>query len=185
MDVVEQAFREVNRTDFVPDAMRDKASIDAPLPIGFGQTISQPSTVRSMLRWLDAKPGNDVLDVGSGSGWTTALLSYIVGSRGRVFAVERIPELVELGRDNINKDGVSNVQFFQAIKEIGLPEYSPYDRILVSASAQKLPKVLLGQLKTGGKLVVPVRNDILEITRTAKHGFRTKVHPGFVFVPLL
>lgn len=161
------------------------AGMDSPLPIGHGQTNSQPSTVRRMLRWLDAKEGDRVLDIGSGSGWTTALLSYIVAPKGFVYAVEKVPELVEFGRRNNEKAGTTNAKFYKAGKKYGLPEQAPFDRILVSASAQELPKELLNQLKTGGKLVVPVQNDILEITKSDKDNYHTKTHPGFVFVPLI
>ena len=185
MDMIEQAFSKVHRKNFVPEVLQDQVEIDVPLPIGFGQTISQPTTVQLMLGWLEAQPGDKVLDIGSGSGWTTALLSHIVGSKGSVFAVEKIPELVELGRDNCDNTGIQNAKFFQAGREYGLSKQAPYDRILVSASAQKLPKELLNQLKVGGKLVIPVQNDILEITKISEHEHETKTHSGFVFVPLV
>lgn len=185
MDRVAQAFHNVPREGFMPEDLKARAGIDAPLPIGFGQTISQPSTVRMMLEWLDAHPGEKILDIGSGSGWTSALLSFIVGSTGRVFAVEKIPELVEFGKQNCEKAGVTNAEFFQAGADYGLPQHSPYDRILVSASAQIIPEGLLTQLRPGGKLVIPVKNDILEITRVNDDAYETITHPGFIFVPLV
>jgi len=138
-----------------------------------------------MLEWLEAQPGDKALDVGSGSGWTTVLLSHIVGSKGAVFAVEKIPELVAFGRHNCEKAGVHNVQLFQADREYGLTRYAPYGRILVSATTEKLPKELLNQLKVGGKIVIPVQNDILEITKTSVTNYKVKKHSGFVFVPLV
>ena len=159
--------------------------MDSPLPIGYGQTNSQPSTVRRMLTWLDARAGDKVLDVGSGSGWTAALLCHIVGPAGHVFAVEKVPELVEFGRRNNEKYSTKNVKFFRAGKSYGLPEHAPFDRILVSASAHELPRELLGHLKAKGKLVVPVQNDILEITKNSGTDYNIKTHPGFVFVPLV
>ena len=187
MDLVDRAFSKVDRQNFVPVPLRDQAYIDRPLPIGFGQTISQPYTVKLMLKWLDARPNDKVLDVGSGSGWTTALLSQIVGSHGKVLAVERIPELVKFGRENCENLGIKNVEFFQAGKEYGLPKYAPYDRILVSASAKKLPLELVKQLKIGGKLVISVQDDILEITKIPNGDYKTitHLHPGFIFVPLI
>jgi protein-L-isoaspartate(D-aspartate) O-methyltransferase len=161
------------------------AAADTALPIGFGQTISQPTTVKMMLEWLEAQPGDKVLDVGSGSGWTAALLSYIVGPKGRVYAVELIPELVEFGRQNAQRAGVSNVEFYQAAKSYGLPGHSPFDRILVSAAADKLPPELLKQLKPGGKLVIPVGYSVMEISKDQKGNTQLADHPGFVFVPLL
>lgn len=185
MDMIGHAFQKNQRRDFVPESLRDRADVDAPLPIGFGQTNSQPSTVRRMLEWLDAQPGDKVLDVGSGSGWTTALLSSVVGPTGRVFAVELVPELVKVGRNNCETAGVINAKFFQAGEEYGSPKYSPYDRILVSASAAQLPQTLLDQLRIGGKLVIPVENDILEIIKTSDREYDIDTHPGFVFVPLI
>ncbi len=185
MDRVEGAFGTVRRIDFVIPELREEADVDAPLPIGFGQTISEPTTVKLMLSWLDAMPGEEVLDVGSGSGWTTALLAHIVGSQGIVYAVERIPQLVKFGRDNCRRLGIENVFFFQAGRKYGLPEHAPYARILVSASARELPIELLDQLTIPGKLVIPVRSDVLEVTKTAEDDYRTRRHPGFAFVPLV
>ena len=185
MDRIDQAFEVVDRANFVPKELRDAVDIDAPLPIGYGQTNSQPYTVRLMLEWLDPQPGEKILDVGSGSGWTTALLAHLVGAKGWVYAVERIPELVEFGQDNAERTGVKNASFFQAGDEFGLPEEAPYDRILVSASADQLPQELIDQLKVGGKMVIPVQHDILEITKKTKEDLDIKKHGGFAFVPLL
>jgi protein-L-isoaspartate(D-aspartate) O-methyltransferase len=186
MDPVEKAFDKVNRKYFVPDELVGSVDVDSPLPIGFGQAVSQPTTVKMMLDWLEPEPGNKVLDVGSGSGWTSALLAYLVGPKGKVFAVERIPELLDFGRQNVRKlDFIKNVKFFQAGKKFGLPAHAPYDRILVSASAQRLPEELLEQLKPDGKLVIPVGYDILEIEKNRDGQIETTAHPGFVFVPLI
>jgi protein-L-isoaspartate(D-aspartate) O-methyltransferase len=182
---VQEAFRAVRRADFVAPELREQADVDTPLPIGFGQTISQPTTVKLILSWLDPMPGDEVLDVGSGSGWTTALLAHIVGPQGTVYAVERIPELVEFGRDNCRRLSIENAFFFQARREYGLREHAPYARILVSASARELPAELLDQLSIPGKLVIPVQYDILEVTKTAEDEYRTRTHPGFAFVPLV
>lgn len=186
MDLVERVFKKVDRQNFVPESLRDQANIDAPLPIGYGQTISQPSTVLRMLKWLGAKPSEKILDIGSGSGWTSAILSKIVKPfGGKVFAVERIPQLITFGKNNCDRIGADNVEFHEAGEEYGLPQYAPFDRILVSAAAMSLPTVLLRQLKIGGKMVVPVQNDILEITKTSDSEHETIVHPGYIFVPLI
>lgn len=182
---IDKAFAEVDRADFVPRRLSLSAESDTPLPIGHGQTISQPRTVRMMLEWLDVQKGDKVLDVGSGSGWTTALLSQIIGRGGEVCAVEIEPDLVELGQNNCERVGINNARFFQAGPELGLPEEAPFDRILVSAAADKLPEELLDQLKTGGKLVVPVGGDILEITKRTGNKYDSEIHNGFVFVPLI
>jgi protein-L-isoaspartate(D-aspartate) O-methyltransferase len=141
--------------------------------------------VQMMLEWLEAQPRDKVLDIGSGSGWSTALLAHIVGPKGKVYAVEKIPELVDFGRDNCQRAGVKNAEFFQVGKALGLPKYAPYDRVLVSAAAKEFPEELVEQLKVGGKLVIPVRNDILEIEKESSVSFTIKIHPGFVFVPLV
>jgi protein-L-isoaspartate(D-aspartate) O-methyltransferase len=185
MDPIESAFAHIKRENFVPGELRPHASIDAPLPIGFGQTISQPTTVRLMLQWLKVEAGNKVLDVGSGSGWSTALLAHLTGQKGHVYAVELIPELVRFGRQNVEKTGLSNVEFHQAKKTYGLAKYAPYERILVSAAAREMPRELVEQLKPGGKMVIPVDSDILEVTKKARGRAEVLKHPGFVFVPLI
>ncbi len=185
MDRIEEVFRTVRRADFVIPQLRESADVDAPLPIGFGQTISQPTTVKLMLSWLDAMPGDKVLDVGSGSGWTTALLAHMVGPKGIVYAVERFPQLVKFGRDNCRRLGIENVLFFEAGREYGLREHAPYARILVSASAHELPVELLSQLTVTGRMVIPVQYDVLEVLKTAEDEYLTRRHPGFKFVPLV
>jgi protein-L-isoaspartate(D-aspartate) O-methyltransferase len=185
MVTIEQAFERIHREDFLPTNLKYIADIDAPIPIGYGQTNSQPSTVKKMLEWLDAKPENKVMDVGSGSGWTSALLSDIVGSKGTVWAVEIIPELLNMSEENCKAIGKKNIFFFQAGEHLGLPEFAPFDRILVSAAAKSLPLKLLKQLKIGGKMIIPIKNDILEVSRILEKEYITTVHPGFTFVPLI
>ena len=182
---INQAFTTIKRKDFIPDDIKHHSGEDRPLPIGYAQTISQPSTVKMMLQWLNPTENDKVLDVGSGSGWTSALLAHIVGPNGHVYAVERIPELVEMGKKNCQKYNFKNVSFHQADTSYGLPQKAPFDKILVSASAKKLPEELLQQLKEGGKLIIPVKNDILEITKQDNNTYETITHPGFVFVPLI
>jgi protein-L-isoaspartate(D-aspartate) O-methyltransferase len=182
---LEEAFRNINRKNFLPENEADNAEVDIPLPIGFGQTNSQPSTVKMMLMWLDVQAGEKVLDVGSGSGWTSALLAYLVGQYGRVHAVEIIPDLVEFGRENCKRLNILNVDFHSASQEFGLNKHSPYDRILVSAATDAVPKTLIDQLRKFGKLVMPVNNDVLEITKTDQNKTETIAHPGFAFVPLV
>jgi protein-L-isoaspartate(D-aspartate) O-methyltransferase len=155
---VEQAFEAVDRRNFVLPEYKDIADVDEALPIGYGQTISQPTTVRLMLEWLDVRPGHKVLDVGSGSGWTTALLAQLVGGRGHVYAVER-------GEENCRRAGRKNVSFFQAGDMVGLPDKAPFDRILVSAAADAIPAALCEQVAIEGKLVIPVHDTIFQLTR--------------------
>jgi protein-L-isoaspartate(D-aspartate) O-methyltransferase len=184
MTTIDEAFQIIKRVNFLPGRLREHSLQDTPLQIGFGQTSSQPSTVRQMLEWLDVTPGQRVLDVGSGSGWTSALLATLVGESGRVHAVERIPELLAFGRANCERLGLKNISFHLAEEEFGLPSEAPYDRILVSAAADSLPDSLVVQLKFNGKLVIPVKKDVLEITKLPDSTLDIVTHPGFDFVPL-
>jgi protein-L-isoaspartate(D-aspartate) O-methyltransferase len=185
MDKVQHAFRSVPRRDFLPPEAVDQASHDIPLPIGHGQTSSQPSTVRTMLDLLDVHPGQHVLDVGSGTGWTTALLSHLVGARGTVVAVERIPELTEFGRENCRRHSAHNVVFELAEHIVGWPKSAPYDRILVNAAAEELPQELLDQLAPGGKMVLPIHRSLWLLENQSSGEIERKEFPGYEFVPLV
>lgn len=175
----------INRKDFVLKEYEKEAYYDYPLPIGYGQTISQPSTVYFMLKLLNPKKGEKILDLGSGSGWTTALLANAVGEKGSVFGVEKISELVLMGRKNTAKYNFNNVKIFKAKKIIGLKKESPFDKILVSASAKEIPQELIKQLKIKGIMVIPVENDILRIEKISENDIKIEKYNGFVFVPLL
>lgn len=185
MGRVDSALKTIDRRNFVLPEYRHRAGEDRPLPIGFGQTISQPTTVKNMLEWLNVEPGQHILDVGSGSGWTSALLAELSKPDGRVTAVERISELVEFGRDNSKRHGIQNIEFHQAGQLYGWPANAPYDRILVSAGADELPLELIDQLKPGGKLVIPIENTIHEISKRPSGQLDDHPHFGYVFVPLL
>jgi len=179
------AFRTIDRKYFVPDDLIEDAYIDAPLPIGYYQTISQPSTVAFMLERLDPKDGNSVLDIGSGSGWTTALLCYIVGEKGSVIGVERVDTLVEQGKHNLAKFRFnSHCHIEKAGEKLGLPG-KQFDRILVSASAEKIPEELFSQLKIGGILVIPIGESIFKFTKVSETQIDKEEFYGFVFVPLI
>lgn len=179
MDPVDRAFSVFPRAGFLPAAVRAQAAYDGPLEIGFGQTNSQPRTVADMLRLLDVRPGQSVLDVGCGSGWTTALLGHLVGPTGRVYGVELVPELVTFGAANVARTRQPWVSVQQA-EVLGLPEHAPYDRILVSAMADELPQALRDQLADGGRMVIPVRGRMLLVS-----GDRVSEHGYYRFVPLV
>ena len=179
------AFDKVDRAGFVVPEHRGHPYVDIPLPIGCCQTISQPYTVAFMLELLSPKEGERILDVGSGSGWTAALLSKIVGQKGFVYGVERVPELVRFGRDNVERAGIKNTEIVQAGDELGLKEKAPFDRILVSASAQELPAELVGQLKAGGTMVIPVGRAVWKVVRKPAGKTDVEKFEGFAFVPLV
>jgi protein-L-isoaspartate(D-aspartate) O-methyltransferase len=158
--------------------------VDAPLPIGFGVTNSQPTTVANMLSLLDPLPGNRVLDVGAGSGWTTALLAHLVGPDGLVLGTERIPELVARASEAIAEWAQASVRL--AVPGVlGYPERAPYDRILVSAMAEELPDELVEQLGPGGVLVIPVSGVMLRVVRGADGDMDVTRHGWYSFVPLI
>jgi protein-L-isoaspartate(D-aspartate) O-methyltransferase len=197
-DIVE-AFSSITRTDFVPIQAWPQAATDWVCDIGHNQTNSQPSTVGQMLEWLKPEPGQKVLDVGSGSGWTTALLGKIVGEQGSVIGIERIPELVELGRQNIAKYDLPTTEIRHASEEtLGLPEEAPFDRIIVSA---RMPaawlKLLRRQLSTnGGIIVAPITQDeqyaedsapcdMTRVTRRTKAYTPEVMAQNYRFVPLV
>jgi protein-L-isoaspartate(D-aspartate) O-methyltransferase len=173
------------RRDFLPAEVRARADIDEPLPIGYGATSSQPWTVRFMLELLQVSPGHKVLDVGSGSGWTTALLAHLTGHTGAVVGVELVPELVAMGRANLPPAfGWAHIE--QADPHtLGVPRGEPFDRILVSADANQIPEELEDQLAVGGRLVVPVVGELWAVERHSDGFHRQAVTDyRFSFLPL-
>ncbi len=189
MDAVARAFAAMPRTGFLPEPERGKADHDGPLPIGHGQTNSQPRTVADMLRLLEVRPAQRVLDVGAGSGWTTALLATLVGPAGAVIGVERVPELLAFGTANLAATQQPWARIEQALDDaFGWPEEAPYDRILVSAEATTLPRALVEQLvaddTSPGRLVIPVAGEMLLVERRAE-AERVTRHGRYRFVPLL
>ena len=182
MDAVEAAFAAHPRVEFLPASVRSQASHDHPLPIAAGQANSQPSTVADMLRLLKVRPGQRVLDVGAGSGWTTALLAHLVGPSGEVIGVELEPELVRFGSANLAARDQPWASIRQARPDLlGAPDLAPYDRILVSAEPRELPAELVDQLADDGILVIPVAGTMLRVTNP---GGTVTRHGRYRFVPL-
>ena len=188
-DRIIEAFSKIKRIDFVPKELEAAALANIPLPIGQGQTISQPLTVAFMLEKLAPRPGDKILDVGSGSGWTTAMLAEIVGKKGRIIAIERIPDICEIGRINVEKyDFIKNglVKMICSDGSVGYVNEAPYDRILVSAAAKReIPKDLKKQLAIGGKMVIPVGGRLWVLKKISDQDFQEEEYPGYVFVPLI
>lgn len=184
MDAVEAAFAAHPRDRFLHRRDRRRASYDGPLAIGHGQTSSQPSTVAAMLRLLDVRPGQSVLDVGAGSGWTTALLAHLTGPPGSVRGVEIEPDLVAFGSANLAATGQPWASLTAASPGVlGLPGHAPYDRILVSAEPGELPRELVDQLGEDGRLVIPVAGTMLLVVR-AGGDVQVTEHGRYRFVPL-
>lgn len=183
-----KAFYKIKREDFVPENFKKEAYINAPLSIGFGQTISQPETVAFMLELLQPQKGDKILEIGFGSGWQTALLCEIIGKKGKVFGIERIPELKEFGEKNISK--YNFIKSKRAVVMIGdgtkgFKKEAPFDKIIVAASADSVPPALKEQLKINGRLVIPIKNSIWLLIKKADNQFEEIEYPGFVFVPLI
>lgn len=184
-----QAFRKIKRIDFLPEEIKDLAELDQALPIGFGQTISQPLVVAFMIENLKPKEGDKILDIGSGSGWTTALLGEIVGPKGKVVGIELIPELMEFGKKNVSKYNFvkeGRIEFLCQDGSKGYKKEAPFDKILCSAAVQdKIPHSWKEQLKIRGRIVTPIRSSIWLFIKKSEKDFETKEFPGFAFVPLI
>jgi len=184
---VEDAFRNIPRHEFVPSSELDYAYYNEPLPIKKNQTISQPAVVSRMTEWLDVRQGQKVLEIGTGSGWQTAILSYLVG-QGIVYSVEIKPELVKFAHENLEKLGINNVHIILSDGSIGYSKASPYDRIMITAACTEIPLPLLDQLADGGLLIAPVGDSsqsLVLLQKTRKGIIEIKNESHYVFVPLL
>jgi len=191
--MISEAFEKVSRADFLPEGIRSKANLDQALPIGYGQTNSQPSTVVFMLSLLAPKVGEKVLDVGFGSGWTTALLARIVGSSGKVVGLEVNKQVFDFGKQNLKKYRFKNIKLYHATAWKDFPGTDVFDKILVSAASKTIPRKLLDRLKVGGRLLIPLvdkrsvglSHELTIVDKKAKNQYLKKSYPGFVFVPLI
>ena len=184
-DGVSEAMVAIDRRGFLRRTFRRFAESDRPLPIGLGQTNSQPRTVANMLRLLDVRPGQSVLDVGSGSGWTTALLAYLVGDEGRVIGVELEPRLAAWGSANVSRLDLPAARIEVAEPGVlGWPSEAPYDRILVSAAASAMPDPLVEQLNVPGVMVCVVRAAMLRVALDSNGRPDVSQHGTYSFVPL-
>jgi len=193
------AFSFVDRVDFVRPVDVTSAYLNEPLAIGFGQTISQPSTVALMLKWLEVSPGQNILEIGAGSGWQTALLSFLVSrdktgrplpasDRGQVTALELIPDLITFAGKNMARykfisDKVVELHCLNASR--GYLPKAPYDRIISAASGPDIPEAWKDQLKVGGIIVAPVGEDLVKLKKVSFGNFEESRQKGFLFVPFV
>ncbi|QUL39509.1 protein-L-isoaspartate(D-aspartate) O-methyltransferase [Erythrobacter sp. JK5] len=180
------AFREVPRETFVPEELREPAYHDGALPIGAGQTISQPYVVAAMIAAAAIRPGDSVLEVGAGSGYAAAVIARLAR---RVHAIERHETLARAAAERIAALGCSNCTVMAGDGMKGLPEHAPFDAILVPASSDHVPEALKRQLALGGRLVIPLGNDTMQeltcITRTGEDSWERRTSGPVRFVPLL
>jgi protein-L-isoaspartate(D-aspartate) O-methyltransferase len=180
-----EAMERVPRELFVPDELKARAFDDAALPIGAGQTISQPYMVARIAEELGLDGDERVLDVGTGSGYQAAVLAELADE---VHTIERIPELAERARASLAAAGYENVSVYVGDGSRGLPEHAPYDAIAVAAAAPSFPQALYDQLRTGGRLVVPVggrRGQRLEVVVRSPEGPAVIRSVPCRFVPLV
>lgn len=189
--VIERALRTVDRKKFVADEHKTLAYDDIPLPIGAGQTVSQPYTVVFMLELLRPRRAEHIIDVGAGSGWQACLLADIVGPEGRVYAMERLPTLCELGKKNIAKfpDLRERIEFFCKSARQGIPgaasRIGGFDAIIAAAEVPEIPGTWRRQLKPGGRLVYPKSGSVFREIKDRDGGFSADEYPGFAFVPFI
>ncbi|MFZ5424619.1 MAG: protein-L-isoaspartate(D-aspartate) O-methyltransferase [Patescibacteria group bacterium] len=180
-----EAMQKIPREEFVPNVHRDLAYEDAPLEIGFGQTISQPYVVARMCELLNLKGDEKVLDIGSGSGYQAAVLSKIAD---QVFAVEVIPELVSSAKNVFSKLNYDNITVVVKNGRLGLSEYAPFDAIKSAAASNGVPEIWFTQLKVGGRIVAPIgksfHQNIVKYTKT-ETGVHEEIFEGVRFVPLI
>ena len=181
-----EAFKKIPREEFLKDR-KEEAYSDYALSIGEGQTISQPTTVMIMTEALELKEGHKVLEIGTGSGYQAAIISKIVGSKGKLISTEIIPELAEFAKNNIKKLKIKNVEIIRRDGSKGYAKQAPYDRIIVTAASPEIPNPLIRQLKENGIIIVPVGNLVeqMMIKGIKKGNKLIQEEIGqFMFVPL-
>lgn len=186
---LEEALRKYPRHEFIPKNLRELSYRDSPLSIGHGQTISQPSVTVLMTETLNVKEGNKILEIGSGSGWSASLLSYLVGEKGFVYTIERIKGLAAFAKKNLEKFDIKNAKVYERDGSLGLKEHAPFDRIIMACACPDIPKPFIQQLKKDGIMVLPKGNLYMQkmiVIKKVKDRIEKKELPGyFVFVPLV
>lgn len=182
---LEQFFRTLDRAAFIDGPARSMADVDSALPIGYSQTISQPSLVLAMTRHLAPERESRVLEIGTGSGYQTAFLAEFSET---VYTIERIPELMDKARQRLDRMGYNNINYRLGDGSDGWPEEAPFDRIMVTAAAGRPPDALLSQLGCGGRMVIPVgprgMQELRLITRSKNGEIKSSLLEHVVFVEL-
>lgn len=179
-----EAMKSINRETFIPEDVQELAYEDSPLPIGKGQTISQPYIVAFMAQALELKSHEKVLEIGSGCGYNAAVLSRLVS---HVFTIEIIEWLARLAGKNLKKEGIDNVSVRFGDGYQGWPEKAPFDKIMLTAATPVIPEPLKKQLKTGGKILAPVSNTYQKLALIEKHGEDNFIEHDLIhvrFVPM-
>lgn len=181
------AFEKIDRKDFVLDEYKLQAYENYPLPIGFNQTISQPLVVAFMLELLQVNKGDKILEIGTGSGWQTALLAYLVSEKGKIISIERINELKNFAEKNLKKYDFlfDRIKLIVGDGALGYEPEKPFDKIICSASSLFVPIQWQKQLKIGGLIVAPIKNSIFVLEKISQKDFKKREYFGFVFVPLI
>ena len=181
------AFEIVPRHLFVTEEHLDEAYDDVPIPIIEGTTVSQPSIVAEMLEELELEEGNKVLEVGTGSGWLTGLLSYCVGENGLIISLDGDMFVVDFAKRNLDKIKAKNVEVIIADGTLGYERRAPYDRIIYSVALPEFPKIVLGQLKVNGIAIAPIgskdEQKLVKITRESEKKYKTEELGAVVFAP--
>lgn len=181
------AFRKVPRFDFVPEKYISSFAGDYPLPINHGQTISQPYTVAILLETLNPEKNEKILEIGTGSGWTAGLIGCIVGEKGKVVSIDIFEDLIEFAKENIEKTKLKNIVLIHGDGKQGYGKESPYDRVIIHAACDNIPKKIIEQTKIGGTIVAPVNAFLaqkLMIFKKRKNKLEGKSLGSFLFVPL-
>lgn len=187
---IERAIREVDRADFVNPDLRRQAYEDTALPLGYGATISQPYAVVFMLELLDVQEGDNIMEIGYGSGWLTMLLAYLTGEKGKVYAMEITPRVSEIGTQNINKYPLyaDIIEAKCQNAKDGLPDIAinlgGFHKIIAAAEIKEDPVMWRIQLKDGGTLIYPRNGGIFKETKTIGE-IKQDFFPGFSFVPFI
>ena len=182
---ISNAFFKIDRIDFVPEKFKGEAYLDIPIPIYHGMTTSQPSTIAFMLEKLRPKKGDKVLEIGTGSGYLTALLAVLVGKNGKVFSVEYFPKLKEFAEFNLRHYNFKNIKLLTGDGKSGLLEEAPFDKIISSAEVKEIPRAWEEQLKIGGSILTPIDSKIVLAKKVAEDRFDAEFFSAFSFVPLL